>query len=688
MARSRFSSRTSKRMFYAGLAARYGASGSVPVVGDIVDDLVIDEDTGVAFPDVDVVSFADSTFIYTDSAAPENNKSSKAGFNLEDIYLCMPPDTTYPANGGWSYREDGCPGGIRHNDLNYSRDFSNAAWTKSSVTPSYLTGEVDKWGAEKVQRLTFDGGAGSSQYIKQQVSINAGIRQQQRAVFAWRCPVGETVTFVWNNAFDAEHVVKQVTGTGDWVYDHMDYLFTSSSGAPRFIIQSKAGDTADYVDIKDLQAGIAHSMRYTATNYNDTSFTNGRFYLPYEFDKDGNVLGLGFPGYNDVDALWNYSYPGLGSGSLSGGSAQVTTAILAYDALPYYNRPEGSNPSNNAPWEYWTKHTETAVDNDHYAYARATSPNQFQALSEHTADIVLKKGTRDYAYVSIRFTDADVTRVMINLNTGAITDTSHTGTKMTYNETKVRPYPNGSWWVSLSFTLVTGTTGEYMYFNVGHSDRATFTGTLTAKGYPQYTGTTSDYYYTSSPNLTPGTHFAGPVNFGGSTDNNSLVGVYRPLADLPWHATNGTIVLTFKPRRLLSGDSGVLYIGYDAQIATTTYQVKVGYDSSGNAYFRVSTNALNNQCDISSVGTVNLNQVNKIAITWGVNIFRLSLNGETAVEDTSGQISAVNSNFKQLWLGSHGGSSSANALCDALISDFLYIPQTKNANWLKNRSTV
>lgn len=673
--------------FIIGRAAR-SLSASAPVAGDNADVLVIDEDTGVAFPDVDVVSFADSTFIYTDSATPANNKSSKAGFNLEDLYLSSPPDTTYPANGGWSFREDGCPGGLRHTSINYSRDFSNAAWTKSGVTPSYLTGEYDKWGGEKVQRLTFDSGAGSGEYIKQQVSINGGIRQSQRAVFAWRCPVGETVTFVWNNALDAEWVVKQVTGTGDWVYDWMDYLFTSSSGAPRFIIQSKVGDTADYVDIKDLQAGMAHSMRYTATNYNDSSVTNGRFYLPFEFDSGGTVQGLRFPGYWDVDSLWNYSYPGLGSGSLSGGSSQVTTALLAYDALPYYNRPEGSDPADNAPWEYWAKHTETAVDNEHFAYARATSPNQFQALTEHTADIVLKKGTRDYAFVSIRFTDADVTRVMINLNTGAITDTSHTGTKMTYNETLVRAYPNGSYWVSLSFTLNTGTTGEYMYFNVGHSDRATFTGTLTTKGYPQYTGTTGDYYYTSSPNLTPGTHQMGPVNFGGATDNNSMVGVYRPLADLPWNATDGSIVLTFTPKRLLTGNSGLVYVGYDAQVATTTREIRIGYDSSGNAFLRVSNLSQYSECNISSVGTVNLDATNKIAVTWGVDTFRLSLNGETAVEDTSGTIPAISSNFKQLWLGAHGGSTVANAFCDALISDFLYVPQTKNANWLKNRSTV
>ncbi|MGW8177700.1 MAG: hypothetical protein ACWGQW_02730, partial [bacterium] len=142
------------------------------------------------------------------------------------------------------------------------------------------------------------------------------------------------------------------------------------------------------------------------------------------------------------------------------------------------------------------------------------------------------------------------------------------------------------------------------------------------------------------------------------------------------------------PLRAVNADAGILYIGYDAQVATSTYNFKCGVAADGTVYFRVSTNAASNQCDLSSVGTVNIGQTNKIAITWGVNIFRLSLNGETAVEDTSGQIPAISSNFKQLWLGYHGGASSSNCFAVCRLKDFIYVPQTKGANWLKNRSKV
>jgi hypothetical protein len=659
-------------------------------VGDYVDPIVIDEDTGQAFPDVDAVSFLDSSFIFTDSAAPENNKSSKAGFNIEDIYLSEPPDLSYPSLGGWPYQPDGTPGGMRHNALNFSRDFSNAAWTKSGVTPSYLTGETDRWGDEKVQRVTFNSGAGSGEYLKQSGSVNAGIRQQQRAVFAWRCPVGETVTFVFNNAFDSEHVVKQVTGTGDWVYDWMDYSFTSTSGSPKFIIQSKAGDTASYVDIKDLQLGTAHTIGQVATNYNDISKTSGRYYLPIEFDENGNQLGLLFPGTFNRDCLWNYSYVGLGSGAISGSNTNITFQQLANDALPYYNRPEGAPASYNADWEAWTKHTETTTANDaHHSTARATSPNQFQNLGDYSANIVFKKGTRRYVYMGIWLSNSDAVRIMVDLDTATVTDTSTTGTKLAYNDTIVRAYPNGGVWVSISIELLTQTTGEYFWLIGGHSDRATFTGSLSAGGWPAYTGTTNDYFYSSSPAMFEGAgHMPGPSNFGGAIDIDSCIGVYRPLSELPWDATDGTVVLTFTPLRAVSADSTFFYVGYDAQVAQTTYNIRVGYGADGKAYFRVSVASTNSECNITSVGTINVGQVNKLAITWGVNIFRMSLNGETAVEDTSGQISAINSNFKQLWLGYHGGAASSNAFGVCRLSDFIYVPQTKNANWLKNRSSV
>lgn len=251
----------------------------------------------------------------------------------------------------------------------------------------------------------------------------------------------------------------------------------------------------------------------------------------------------------------------------------------------------------------------------------------FSATTTYTATIYAKTAEQTFLRFVCSVSGVGDVQLYVNLTNGSTTTTSNTWTVVSASATSV-----GNNWYRCSITFTTGATGGVGYLSVGGT---------TASGTQIYTGNGYSGIYIWGAQLEAGAFATSYIATTAATvtrnaDAASMTGTNFT----SWYnAAEGTLYIDINPMALAASNGVVINDNTTSnriRLATTSVSDQGTVTVSGTA-----------QATLDG-GTPAANTNMKLAMTYQVNNFALSLNGATAVTDTSGTVPVVS----QLQIGS------------------------------------
>ncbi len=272
--------------------------------------------------------------------------------------------------------------------------------------------------------------------------------------------------------------------------------------------------------------------------------------------------------------------------------------------------------------------------------------------------LYIKRGNNDWIrFVITNTAGTNVVRGWLNTATGALGTVQVVGTG-TGQVLQVIAYPNG-WYRLLLTGALTGETTYRIQFNSATGDTS---GT-------RVTGAT---YYLWGVGFEVGGFASSPIATAGSTVARSADSITLATSAFPWSATVGTLM--FEGHTPLGSGTQVLWQCDDG---SENERFRLLRNSSNEIHFIV-TDGGSGVCDLN-LGTVANDTAFKVAVSWAANDFVGSLNGGTAVTDTSGTLPTVTT----MRLGSSFTGEQSFAHCKRIM----YLPLNKSSAQIEALAT-
>jgi len=384
-----------------------------------------------------------------------------------------------------------------------------------------------------------------------------------------------------------------ITLTSEWQFVSAQFLGRSGGGALYFGIGAQSGDSVE-IAMPQVEEGT------TASSFVANTTGSPKFIASATYGPRVPMILVEPSSENLITRSEDFSFSGW-----TKNGANVANGISS---------PDGNNTA--------FKLTEDASASGHYLQETIT----VSSATIYTASIFVKYQSREW----IRFTDAEsINRVHFNTRTGQFGTV--VGTVLDYSSTQL-----DDGWHRITITSTSAGTAYSMRIILAESDNdVSFTGDGTSGiyvwGAQVETGSVATSYIpTSGGNAAARTRPADDLVISGSAFSDFF------------NASEGTTYIETAPKTTTniphifeyhnSSDANANRMGVYLPSATSNAFVR----SSG-----VTTASL-------SPGTINLNQLNRVAISYKVNDILGSVNGSSEVSDTS---AALPSGLDKLHIG-------------------------------------